>query len=126
MNKLKILVAEDENVTQQLYSIAFRDEKFDLRIVDNGEEALATYKSWQPDIIILDIIMPDMNGYQTLDVLRTTLHDTSTTVIMASAISDKNEIIACAKLGIQGYLIKPFTTKKLAQTVLCYHKNGKV
>ena len=125
MSKIKILIAEDEEVTQKLYAIGFRDEKFDLRFADNGEDALTTYKSWQPDIVILDIIMPNMNGYQTLEILRTTIHDTSTTVIMASSISDKKEIIACAKLGIQGYIIKPFTTKKLAETVLSYHCGGK-
>lgn len=125
MSKIKILIAEDEDVTQKLYTIAFRADNFDIRIADNGEDALATYKSWQPDIIILDIMMPVMNGYQTLQVLRTTLHDPSTTVIIASTISDREEIMACAKLGIQGYIIKPFTTKKLAETILGYHRKGK-
>ena len=121
MSKFKILVAEDEDVTQKLYAISFKDEMFELRIAENGEDALNIYKEWQPDIIILDIMMPNMNGYQALENLRTTIKDTSTTVIMASAISDKKEIIACAKLGIQGYILKPFTSKNLATTVLGYH-----
>ena len=125
MSKLKILIVEDEDVTQKLYAISFRDEKYDLRFADNGEEAITTYKSWQPDIIILDIIMPNMNGFQTLEVIRTKMQDLSTTVVMASAVSDKKEILACAQLGIQGYILKPFSTKELAVTVLKYHNKTK-
>jgi len=125
MSKLKILIAEDEEVTQQLYAIAFRGEEFDLRLSDNGEDALVIYKQWQPDIVILDIMMPNMNGFQTLEVIRRILADTNTTVVMASAISDKKEIIACAKLGIHGYIVKPFSTKNLAKTILGYHRPGK-
>ena len=121
MNKLKILVAEDEEVTQKLYAISFRNEKHELRFTDNGEDALKMYISWQPDIIILDIMMPNLNGFQTLEAIRTNIKDTETTVIMATAVSDKKEIIACAKLGIQGYILKPFTAKNLAETVLNYH-----
>ncbi|MDH3393776.1 MAG: response regulator, partial [Desulfobulbaceae bacterium] len=109
------MIVEDEDVTQKLYAIAFQDEKFELHFERNGEDALTSYKSSKPDIIILDIVMPVMNGYQTLEVLRNTIKDTATTVIMASAIADKKEIMACATLGIQGYIIKPFTTKELAE-----------
>lgn len=125
MSKIKILIVEDEDVTQKLYAIAFQDEKFELHFERNGEDALTSYKSSKPDIIILDIVMPVMNGYQTLEVLRNTIKDTATTVIMASAIADKKEIMACATLGIQGYIIKPFITKELAATVLSYHHNNK-
>ncbi|MDH4321610.1 MAG: response regulator [Desulfobulbaceae bacterium] len=125
MTKLKILIAEDEDVTCQLYQIAFREEKYEIRLVKNGEDALTAYKSWQPDIIILDIMMPEMNGYRTLETLRITLKDKTTSVIMATAVSDKKEIIACAKLGIQGYIVKPFQTKTLAETVVGYHRGAK-
>ncbi len=125
MNKIKILIAEDEEVTQQLYAIGFRGEEFEVRIANNGEDALKIYKGWRPDIFILDIMMPQMNGFQTLNVLRNKIKDTTTTVIIASAVSDKQEIIACAKLGIQGYIIKPFTTKTLAVNVLGYHQGDK-
>lgn len=125
MSKIKILIAEDEDVTRKLYTIAFRDEKFELHFAENGEDTLTAYKTLQPEILILDIMMPVMNGYQTLEVLRKTIHDTKTTVVMASAIADKKEILACATLGIQGYIIKPFTTKKLAETVLSYHRSNK-
>ncbi len=124
MEKLKILIAEDEETTRKLFAIAFRDESFDTRLVTNGEDALAAYKEWQPDIVILDIMMPHMNGYKTLSTIRQTLNDSATTVVIASALSDKKEILACAMLGIQGYIVKPFRTQELARTVLGYH-NGR-
>jgi len=57
--------------------------------------------------------------------IRQVLLDTSTTVIMASSVSDKQEIMACAKLGIQGYVLKPFQTRTLAATVVGYHRKAK-
>jgi len=124
--KLKILIAEDEEVTRHLFQIAFRDEeRFESRQVTNGEEALVAFKSWQPDIVLIDIMMPQMNGFETLQTIRQTLNDTITTVIMVSAVTDKQDIVACAKLGIQGYVLKPFQAKTLAETVVGYHRQHK-
>ena len=125
VEKLKILIAEDEAVTRQLLQIAFRDERqFEARMVNNGEEALIDYKAWQPDIVLMDIMMPQMNGFTTLQAIRKTLKDTVTTVVMVSAVTDKQDIVACAKLGIQGYVLKPFQVKTLAATVLGYHRKA--
>ncbi|MFA6464454.1 MAG: response regulator [Desulfurivibrionaceae bacterium] len=124
--KLKILIAEDEEVTRHLFQIAFRDEKkFEARLVSDGEEALVAFKEWHPDIILLDIMMPQMNGFETLQIIRQTLNDKATTVIMVSSVSDKQDIVACAKLGIQGYVLKPFEVKNLAAIVVGYHQKHK-
>lgn len=124
--KLKILIAEDEEVTRHLFQIAFRDgEQFETRQVVDGEEALVVFKEWRPDIMLLDIMMPHMNGFQTLQAIRQTLRDTVTTVIMVSSVSDKQDIVACAKLGIQGYVLKPFQVKTLAATVVDSHRKHK-
>ena len=124
--KLKILIAEDEEVARQMLQIAFRDEeKYEIRLAADGEEALVAYKAWQPDILLLDIMMPHMNGFTALKAIRQTLKDTATTVIMVSSVSDKQDIVACVKLGIQGYVLKPFEVKKLAETVVGYHRQHK-
>jgi len=124
--KLKILIAEDEEVTRQLLQIAFRDaEQFEAQAVSDGEQALVALKKWQPDIVLMDIMMPHMNGFSTLQAIRQTLQDTTTTVIMVSSVTDKQDIVACAKLGIQGYVLKPFEVKKLAATVVGYHRQHK-
>ena len=124
--KLKILIAEDEEVTRHLFQIAFRDgEQFEARLVSDGEGALVAFKEWQPDIVLLDIMMPHLNGFATLQVIRQTLNDKATTVIMVSSVSDKQDIVACAKLGIQGYVLKPFEVKNLAAIVVGYHHQHK-
>jgi len=126
MSALKILVVEDEEATRKLISVGLKDEQqFELRLVPNGEDALVDYKQFQPDIILLDIMMPHMNGYKVLQEIRTVLKDTQTTVIMISSVSEKREIMACLKLGIQGYILKPFHAKTLAETVLQYHRKAK-
>jgi CheY-like chemotaxis protein len=124
--KLKILIAEDEAVTRQLLQLAFRDEKqYEVRLVANGEEALIAYQAWKPDIVLMDLMMPLMNGFFTLRVIRQTLGDTAVTVVMISSVTDRQDIVACAKLGIQGYVLKPFQAKTLAATVLGYHRQDK-
>jgi CheY-like chemotaxis protein len=100
--KIKILVAEDDPSTRLLFTIGFKDPQFEVKIVSDGDEALKVYDTWKPDIILLDIIMPHRNGYQTLKEIRTIRNDRAATVVMVSSISDKQEILACAKLGIQG------------------------
>lgn len=125
MPKLKILVAEDDKVTQKLYEQGLPDQLFERRIVSNGSEALTTYKEWQPDIVILDFLMPEVSGFRVLSEIREANEDKSTTVIMVSSVSEKKEILACAKLGIQGYIVKPFITQNLATTIVGHHKSAK-
>ncbi|MEW6593359.1 MAG: response regulator [Thermodesulfobacteriota bacterium] len=126
MAPLKVLAVEDEEVTRQLIRVGLKDEqRFELCVVPNGEDALVEYKRFRPDIILLDIMMPHMNGYKVLQEIRTTLADSRTTIIMVSSVAARNEIVACVHLGIQGYILKPFHTKSLADTVLQYHRKTK-
>jgi len=125
MPKLKILVAEDDKVTQKLYEQGLPDKLFDRRIVSNGNEALAVYEEWQPDIVVLDFMMPKVNGFGVLSEIREVHKDKSTTVIMVSSVSEKKEIMACAQLGIQGYIVKPFVIQSLATTIVGNHKSAK-
>ncbi len=119
MPKLKILIAEDEKVTQAKYKLGFPEKLCDVRLTLNGQEALDVYREWQPDIILMDCNMPVLNGYQALKIIRE--KDTETTVIMVTAMTDKENIIACAQFGIQGYIVKPFSTDEIASKVFQFH-----
>ena len=123
MAKLKILIAEDEKVTQAKYKLAFSEDLCDVRVTSNGQEALEVYGEWQPEIILLDFTMPVLNGYQVLKMIRE--KDKETTIIMVTAITDKENIIACAKFSIQGYIVKPFSTKAIASKVFQFHNAKK-
>ncbi len=121
----KILIAEDDKVTQALYTKGLPENICTSKIVANGAEAVSIFEKWQPDIILLDLNMPIVNGYQALKTIRASEAGKKTTIIMVTSTSDKDNIIACAQLGIQGYIVKPFKTKEIAQKILQLHKAKK-
>ncbi|MBI5557800.1 MAG: response regulator [Deltaproteobacteria bacterium] len=122
MPKLKLLIAEDSKSMQNFYRTMLSADHYEQKIVPDGEQALEEYKAWRPDIILLDMNMPVMNGYQTLKTIRESCLDKSTTIIMVTSASEKHDIIACAKLGIQGYIVKPFKAEAINKAILQYHK----
>lgn len=125
MMPLKILIAEDEKVTQKLYQVALPKELCQHKIASDGEEAMQLYDEWQPDIVILDFNMPNCNGYQVLKTIRNIRQDKSTVIIMVTGKPDKDSIVACAKLGVQGYIVKPFVARELAPKIIKIYKESK-
>ena len=122
MPKLKLLIAEDDKVTRRIYQKGLPETIFETRMVADGSETLKTYKEWNPDVILLDIMMPVLNGFQVLQKIRTNFKDKATTIIMATSMSEKSSIVECVKLGIQGYVIKPFPREEIASTIVKYHR----
>lgn len=125
MAPLKILIAEDEKVTQKIYQAALPEALCQHKIVGDGEEAIRAYDEWQPDVVLLDFGLPHLNGYQVLKTIRDERQDKSTVIIMVTGQSDKESIIACAKLGVQGYIVKPFVNKELAPKIVKIYKESK-
>jgi len=125
MAKLKVLVAEDNKSVQALYNLGLSDELYRKEFAANGEDALKLYDSWHPDVVIMDIMMPVLSGYNALKAIREKEKETGehVTVIMATAMTDKNDIMDCAKLGIEGYIVKPFKHRELAGKIESYHAN---
>ncbi len=125
MDKLKIVIAEDDGVTQMFYDEGLSDDTFDKRIVENGQEAVSEYESWNPDIVVLDMMMPIKNGKEALSEIRNVEKDCNrrTMVVMATAITTKEDIHECAKIGIEGYISKPFEVSEISDLILkCYEK----
>ena len=108
VEKLKILIVEDDLILQEFYKIGLPEEEYEKRFSENGIDALEIYKSWKPDIIILDIGLPEMDGYSVLRIIREEIEDEDTTIIMITGDSDKHKIHGCIKLGISDYIVKPF------------------
>ena len=131
MNKLKLLIAEDDHSIQRLYSKGLSIETFQLRIANNGEEAWEIYRSWKPEIVILDILMPIITGYQVLKNIRrfdekakkldNKDEKTRAVIIMATSLKEKSDIMDCVKFGINGYIVKPFEFKKINDMVIDYY-----
>ena len=121
MTKYKLLIAEDSKIDREIYQGIIPESIYDKIIVTDGEEALKKYQEWSPDIIILDINMPFMNGFQVLKAIREEHNDEKTTIIMVTSRSDKDDIESSAKHGIQGYVIKPFHHIEFNQAIAGYH-----
>ncbi len=126
MKKLKILVAEDDINVQLLYKKGLPEDKFELKIVADGDDLLEMYDSWKPDIIMLDILMPLMSGYAALKKIRKIENETDrkAVIIMATSMTDKEDIVDCIRVGIQGYIVKPFKALRIADMIMAYYNQA--
>jgi DNA-binding response OmpR family regulator len=121
--KLKTLIVEDDKNTQMLYDVGFFGEIFDKKFVDRGYEAIRIYQEWHPDIIVLDVFLPEITGYNILKVIREKVGDKETAIIMATVLRGKEDVKSCMQYGIEGYIVKPFNFKEIGGTILeCYAK----
>lgn len=82
---------------------------------ENGVDALAKYRDLKPDLVTLDIIMPQMGGLQGLKLLKSV--DPNAVIVMASSMSDKESVVECVKAGAKHYLLKPFDETKVADVM---------
>lgn len=124
MDKLKILIAEDDKTTQRLYDSFLVDDIFEKNYAKSGQEALEFYSSWQPDIILLDLMLPTLSGYSLVRIIREEKQDKLTPIIISSSLSSKEDVMGCARLGIQGYLAKPVQWKEIGFKVLEFYGKG--
>jgi DNA-binding response OmpR family regulator len=120
--KIKILIVEDSPNINLLYDKGLPDTVFEKRFANNGKDGLLVYNDWHPEIIVLDIMLPVMTGYCVLKEIRETTEDKSTTIIMSTSLSEKDDIVSLMKLGIQGYVVKPFSLKEIGGRILKYYE----
>jgi DNA-binding response OmpR family regulator len=102
----KILLVEDDDSLASVYQTRLQAEGFDLRRVPNGEEALAAAIEYKPDLILLDVMMPKVSGFDVLDILRNTPETTNVKVIMLTALSQDSDKERAESLGVDDYLVK--------------------
>ncbi len=114
--KSKILVADDD-LSIRLMLENFLSKDYDVVCKSDGQEALEWLEGNQPDLIICDIQMPNMNGYDCLVKIRQRGYTRHTPVIMLSAADASNDRIKSYRLGAQDFLIKPFNPEELEELV---------
>lgn len=120
--KPRLLIAEDDGKLVAIYRKFLPKELFKVRIEQDGQAALEAYHAWKPDIIVLDLVMPNKSGMDILEEIREKHEDFYTTIIVASGERKAEVVTRCAGFDIQGYLLKPLNVKNLAQTILAHHK----
>lgn len=102
----KILLVEDDNGLATVYTQRLEEEGFSVKRVPNGEDALAAALEFKPDLILLDVMMPKVSGFDVLDILRNTPETANIKVIMLTALSQDTDKQKAEKLGADDYLVK--------------------
>lgn len=113
-----VLVADDEPNLLNLLKDNLEDEGFTVLTAANGEDAFKIWSQNKPDVVVLDIEMPKMNGWQVLEGIRRATGDKEIPVILIiSAYTQPEDIQRGAKLGANKYLTKPFKLKALVEAI---------
>jgi two-component system, OmpR family, alkaline phosphatase synthesis response regulator PhoP len=113
----KILIVDDEpNIVMSL-EYTFKKNNFEVYIARDGQEALELLKTEVPDIIILDVMMPKVDGFATLETIKKDTRLSKCRVIFLSAKNKESDITKGLSLGADLYITKPFAIKKLTEQV---------
>ena len=112
--KPRILIVDDDYNIAELISLYLTKECFETKIVGDGEEALRVFPEFQPNLILLDLMLPGIDGYQVCRELRST---SQVPIIMLSAKGEIFDKVLGLELGADDYMIKPFDSKELVARV---------
>ena len=119
MEEKRIMVVDDDqNMLQLLYT--FLRDSYRVTTVTNGQEALDAIRQEIPDLILLDYLMPGMNGKETLEIIRKDEELKDLPVFFLTGVSDTNKISECLKLEPIGYILKPIGKFSLLAKIRAY------
>lgn len=102
----KILLVEDDDALANTYMVRLEAEGFEVRRVANGEEALTAAIEYKPALVLLDVMMPKVSGFDVLDIFRNTPETANLKIIMLTALSQDTDKQRAERLGVDDYLVK--------------------
>ena len=114
INRQKILIVDDDENIAELISLYLTKEFFETKIVKNGMEAINECDSWQPNLVLLDLMLPGLDGYQVCRAIR---QRSLVPIIMLSAKAEVFDKVLGLELGADDYIVKPFDPKELVARV---------
>lgn len=109
----KILIIEDDDFFRGLIAKKLLFEEFDVYMASNGEEGIAKVKEQKPDLVLLDMLLPSMDGFEVLEKIKTDPNTAQTPVIIASNLVEKEDVDRALKSGAVDYLIKSQYTPEM-------------
>lgn len=113
----KILIVEDEADIQELLRFNLMKAGFELSCVDSGEEAIPEMRNYQPDLVLLDLMLPGISGLEVCRLVRNDPHLSQTPIIIVSARGEEHDIVTGLDMGAEDYIVKPFSLKILQARV---------
>jgi two-component system cell cycle response regulator len=115
--KTRLLVAEDEAALAKVLKMRLEMEGFEVRTAGDGAEAMAMIKKERPDLLLCDLMMPVMDGYQVVEAIKTDPKLRTIPVLVLSALKESRESERLMKLGADGFVTKPFDSKSLTAKI---------
>ena len=112
-----VLVVDDNEQNVQIMSTMLMSRGFEVRIARDGKGALQSVKQYPPDLILLDVMMPEMDGMEVLDHLKSDPRSAAIPVVMVTAKTQDEDLLAGYRCGAEYYLTKPFTARQLLYAV---------
>jgi len=113
----RILVADDSVTIQKVIALTFADEAFEVQSVGTGSEALELVKSWKPDIVLADVIMPQMNGYELCRAVKQQQETRSVPVLLLAGTFEAFDEEEARSVGANDFITKPFESGELIEKV---------
>jgi DNA-binding response OmpR family regulator len=114
---MSVLVVDDDPLIAGMLRLVLEGEGYDVREADDGKVALASIETDPPDVMVLDLMMPNVDGYGVLATLREQAWDKRTRVVMLTCCSQEEDVRRCLELGADDYLTKPVDVDFLLRIV---------
>lgn len=123
MNKYKVLIVDDIPENIQTLGEMIKDFDLDVKIAEGGQDAIDIIDSYTPDIILLDLMMPHVNGWDVIDYVRKKYSKNEMVIIVVSLLNNKDNIDECYELGVNDYIIKPVIKARLTSSIESHLRN---
>ena len=123
MNKYKVLIVDDIPENIQTLGEMIKDFDLDVKIAEGGQEAIDIIDSYTPDIILLDLMMPRVNGWDVIEHVREKYSKNAMVIIVVSLLNNKDNIDECYDMGINDYITKPVIKARLTSSIESHLKN---
>jgi signal transduction histidine kinase len=123
LGRRRILVVDDDRLNVRILSSILKKEGFEVADADSGEGALEAYARFLPDLVLLDVVMPGIDGFETCRRLRSASNGKSAPVIFVTARSDPNDIVEGLRAGGVDYLPKPFMAEEVLARIHSHLQN---
>lgn len=123
MNKYKVLIVDDIPENIQTLGEMIKDFDLNVKIAEGGQDAIDIIDSYTPDIILLDLMMPHVNGWDVIDYVRKKYSKNEMVIIVVSLLNNKDNIDECYELGVNDYITKPVIKARLTSSIESHLRN---
>jgi len=110
----RVLVVDDDPALSEMLAIVLRNEGFDSRVSSSGDRALADFRDYRPDVVLLDLMLPGKDG---IDVCKEIRAESGVPIVMLTAKSDTVDVVVGLESGADDYVVKPFKPKELVARI---------